>query len=243
MSVDLQNITMRFAGGRQTLFENLNLRVEAGERVGIAGHPKTGKSTLLRLICGTEYNYEGRIDRDLRVSWPTTFGDYLVMSSTLATNIRFIGRLCGVNNDDFVRKVGEIAGVTEFLNEELGNCPRFVRPQLQFAITIAVEFDIYLFDDTITGGDKDFKEKALGLVRTLDPSRGIVFASSNFKEISSCCDTIYILDKGHVARYENLKEAEKYFKSIGQQTAEKVAVQREMVERPPQEDFTSVLGI
>ena len=50
--------------------------------------------------------------------------------------------------------------MTEFLNEEMGNCPSFVRQQLSFAIGVGTKFDIYLFDETVLAGKKEFKEKA-----------------------------------------------------------------------------------
>lgn len=242
MSVELHNVTVKISGGQQTLFENLNLRVEVGERVGIAAQPKTGKSTLLRLIAGTEPIYDGVIERSSSVSWPASFGDYLVPSSTVATNIRFIGRLCGMGGDSFVRDVAETAEANEFLNEELGKCPRVIRPQLIFALAVRTKFDIYLFDDFIMNGEKAFKEKATQIVQSLAPSHGIVFASSAFKEVSSNCDSLYVLDDGHVTRYENPKEAEKHFKSIGQKAAQENAEQPDQGQQP-EEDFSSVLGI
>ena len=48
-SVQLQNITFAYPGGER-LFDNLNLRIEPGQRVGLVGQSGGGKSTLFALL-------------------------------------------------------------------------------------------------------------------------------------------------------------------------------------------------
>jgi capsular polysaccharide transport system ATP-binding protein len=242
MSVELRNVTKRIGGGAQFLFEDLNLRIEAGERVGILGPPKSGKSTLLRLICGTEPIYDGAIERTSTVSWPIPLGDFLVTSCTVATNIRFVGRLYGNMSDDYVRRIGEIAGVSEFLNEELANCPRFVRPQLTFALGVGTEFDIYLFDDLVASGEKAFKEKATAFVQSMPASCGIVLATSLPKEVTTYCSSVFVLDGGHATHYDDVNEGVSHFKSLVPAAAEELSKRKEAPEPLPMES-ESVLGI
>ena len=48
-SVQLQNVTFGYPGG-ETLFDNLSLRIEPGQRVGLVGQSGGGKSTLFALL-------------------------------------------------------------------------------------------------------------------------------------------------------------------------------------------------
>ena len=61
---------MKKVFGAQTLFENLNLGISEGEKIGLIGLNGTGKSTLLKIISGSETLDEGKITRSrgLRVS-------------------------------------------------------------------------------------------------------------------------------------------------------------------------------
>jgi capsular polysaccharide transport system ATP-binding protein len=242
MSIVLHNVTKRIGHGKYFLFQDLNFRIEVGRQLGILAQPKSGKTTLLRMICGTEHNYEGRIERNSTVSWPIPLGDFLVTSITVVANIRFIGRLYGNNNDDYVRLIAEIADITEFLNTELGDCPRFVRGQLVFALGVGTKFDIYLFDENIMTGDKVFKDKALGLVQSMAANHGIVLATSNFKEVAANCDAVIVLDGGRATQYENVDEGIKHFKSLTEKPPDEPAQQKEQIEADPVE-MESALGI
>jgi len=50
MQVEFKDISLRF--GEKTIFQDFNLKVEAGEKVLVKGPSGSGKSTLLRLILG-----------------------------------------------------------------------------------------------------------------------------------------------------------------------------------------------
>ncbi|TVQ90599.1 MAG: ABC transporter ATP-binding protein [Deltaproteobacteria bacterium] len=53
------DVAMQFGG--QTLFEDVNLQLDAGQRYGLVGANGSGKSTLLRLLCGDESSTQGSI--------------------------------------------------------------------------------------------------------------------------------------------------------------------------------------
>ncbi|QNL45304.1 ABC-F family ATP-binding cassette domain-containing protein [Oscillibacter hominis] len=57
--LELKNVCKSF--GEKTLFSNLNLKVEGGERIALIGDNGTGKSTLIKLIMGELYPDDGRI--------------------------------------------------------------------------------------------------------------------------------------------------------------------------------------
>ncbi len=59
--VDLQDVAVRRA--HRILFEGLSLTVADGDRVGVVGINGTGKSTLLRLVAGTDLPDEGQVRR------------------------------------------------------------------------------------------------------------------------------------------------------------------------------------
>ena len=59
--ISLQDVTIRFGG--PPVLQDVNLQLEAGERVCVVGRNGEGKSTLLRVLAGTLEPNEGRVIR------------------------------------------------------------------------------------------------------------------------------------------------------------------------------------
>ena len=57
--IQLQNISKNFAS--QELFENLNLKLNSGNRAGLVGRNGSGKSTLFKIILGEEHPDSGDV--------------------------------------------------------------------------------------------------------------------------------------------------------------------------------------
>lgn len=49
-AVHLQNISFKYPGNAQAVIDGLSLHIQAGERIGLAGHSGGGKTTLTKLI-------------------------------------------------------------------------------------------------------------------------------------------------------------------------------------------------
>lgn len=59
--IALENLSLRY--GRKVLFDQISVRINAGERIGLVGSNGAGKTTLLRIISGTEQPDSGDIIR------------------------------------------------------------------------------------------------------------------------------------------------------------------------------------
>jgi ATPase subunit of ABC transporter with duplicated ATPase domains len=58
--VKINQLTKKY--GAQTLFENINLSLDRGKRYGLIGANGAGKSTFLKILCGTEDNSGGDVN-------------------------------------------------------------------------------------------------------------------------------------------------------------------------------------
>src|SRR5437762_10662926 len=109
VSILIENVCMPGdpSGSKRLLFDGLNLEIGDRGRVGILGSKTSGTSVLLRLICGTRLPEQGLVRRDSRVSWPIPLSTFMVPTQSVARNIRFIGRLYGVEDEGFPRRIAE----------------------------------------------------------------------------------------------------------------------------------------
>ncbi len=56
--IEFDNVTFRYVGQREPLYNNLSITIRPGERVGLVGHSGSGKSTFVKLIQRL-YNLDG----------------------------------------------------------------------------------------------------------------------------------------------------------------------------------------
>lgn len=61
LALEIKNVAYRYPGNTKNSIENINLKINAGERICISGGPDSGKTTLTNIIAGIHTEYEGII--------------------------------------------------------------------------------------------------------------------------------------------------------------------------------------
>jgi len=67
--VDMDRVTVRY--GEKVVCENVSFQIERGDRIALRGRNGSGKSSIVKLICGEDIPYDGRFTRgsNLKVSY------------------------------------------------------------------------------------------------------------------------------------------------------------------------------
>lgn len=216
MSVIFQNVGVRSKSrtARRDFLFDLDFSIEKGQRIAILGPPKSGKTTLLQLICGTARSDFGTIIRTSSVSWPIPCGQINAVKSTLAMHIRFIARVYALNADRLINQVAELGEIGEFLNKPFGSCPIDIRSRMHFALGLCCGFDICLLDDRVIGAPKEFRERAFKIVNESRDRHAIVVASSLVSEAAFDCDFVLVLENGTVTRFDDVEQGKKYYEVV-----------------------------
>lgn len=213
--VDVNKIYSTRSGPVRVL-RNIELSVEAGERVGILGRNGAGKSTLIRLISGAELPTSGFIERDMSVSWPLAFGGAFQSSLTGYDNLRFICRIYGVDPEDKVGFVQEFSELGLFLWEPVRSYSSGMRARLAFAISMVIEFDCFLIDEIIAVGDARFHEKCNHELFVKRADRAMIIVSHDPAYIREHCSRAAVLIGG---RLHHLPSVNAAFDFYHEQTA------------------------
>ena len=154
--IALEHVTKVYhtGSGPRTVLNDINFRLEKGQKIGVLGRNGAGKSTLIPILSSVEPPTSGRVIKDMRISWPLAFGGGFQGSLTGMDNMRFICRVYGADMEyvrDFVEDFSELGG---FLKEPLKRYSSGMRARLAFAISMAIEFDCFLIDEVIAVGDR-----------------------------------------------------------------------------------------
>ena len=209
--LDNLNKSYRTRSGPVHVLRDINLTIEAGERVGILGRNGAGKSTLIRLISGAEFPTTGTIHRDMSVSWPLAFGGAFQGSLTGYDNLRFICRIYGVDPADKLAFVEEFSELGIYLREPVKTYSSGMRARLAFAISMIVEFDCFLIDEIIAVGDARFHEKCDHELFVKRADRALIIVSHDPSYIRQHCTRAAVLHEGSLSSFESIDEAYEFY--------------------------------
>jgi len=201
-------------GPGKWILSGVSFSIPRSVSVGLIGRNGAGKSTLLRLIGGIDQPTRGRIDRQCRVSWPLGFAGGFQGSLTGRQNARFICRIHGHDDDlrerlDFIRDWAEIGAA---FDEPVKTYSSGMRGRLNFAISLAFDFDVYLSDEVTAVGDAAFKKKAAETFRTLADRAGLIMVSHGEGTLREFCDAGIWLHEGRAHWFDDIADALRQYK-------------------------------
>lgn len=203
-------------GGFRTVLNDINLSVIKGQKVGILGLNGAGKSTLVRLLGGVTLPDEGTIDRGMTISWPLALDGGFQGSLTGYDNLKFICRIYGAEIDAVLPFVQDFAELGKYMYEPAKSYSAGMRSRLGFAISMAIEFDCYLIDETLAVGDERFKARCHEELIVKRADRALVLVSHQADTIISLCDTACVLHNQHLHHFGDVDEAYTFYRGIVQ---------------------------
>jgi len=193
--------------GWHRVLSNVSFTVSPGEKVAVLGRNGAGKSTLIRLISGIEVPTLGTIERDMSVSWPVGLTGGIGGAMTGNDNIRMI---CRIYNRPFplIREyVEDFAQLGKYLSEPVRTYSAGMRARLNFAVSLAIDFDCYLIDEIISVGDQRFQQRSYDELFVRRADRSLVLASHSPEIVRAYCSRAIVLHRGRGKVFDDLELA------------------------------------
>lgn len=190
--------------------QDINVRIEDGQRIGILGANGSGKSTLLRLLAGVYTPSTGRRLVRGKISSLFELALGFEMEANGWDNILRRGFLMGEKPRALRAKVQEIAEFSElgtFLDIPVRYYSAGMLVRLAFSIATSIEPEILLVDEVLCAGDLAFQAKARERMREMiDRARIIVLVSHDLERMPSLCDEGIWLDRGRIRKIGPIDE-------------------------------------
>lgn len=183
--------------------------LQRGETLGIVGHNGSGKSTLMRAVAGLMPLSEGMIVAATR---PSLLGVSAALHNRVSGR-RNLYRGClalGMSRRDIDKRIDELiefAGLTDFIDMPIDSYSTGMRARLAFAIATVVEPEILLLDEAMSGGDREFRERAAARLKEIQDAAGsIIVVSHNTNMLAGMCDRAMWMRKGRIAMHGAVDE-------------------------------------
>ena len=213
--ITVDNVHKRYTtrlGVSDWILRGINLKIPDRRSVGLVGANGAGKSTLLRIIGGADYPTRGKVTRNCRVSWPMGNGG-LEGTLTGRQNSRFICRIHGFQDDleERIRRIEEFADIGSAFDAQVQTYSSGMRSRLQFALSLAFDFDVYISDEVTSAGDAAFRNKAVNAFKNLSDKASIIMVSHDAGTLRRFCESGIFLYNGTATWFDNLDDALKAY--------------------------------
>lgn len=212
--VDQVTKVYRTKGGRKCVLDDVSCVLERGRSVGILGGNGSGKSTLLRIIAGSEQPTHGKVWRNARVSWPLGFSGAFHGSLTGAENAKFACRIYGGDQESVIEYVKYMAELGDDLYQPIKNYSSGMKARLAFGLSLAMDFDFYLVDETTAVGDSRFQERCHREMKERLKMSAVIMVSHSETTLRQYCSHAAILHKGRLSPILGIDEAIQRHKEI-----------------------------
>lgn len=189
------------------VFRNVNASFSNGKIYGLIGYNGSGKTMLLKSICGLVRLSEGSILVDgetvgVTVDVPASVGAIIEVPGFLPhltgfANLKYLARLKNQIDDDKIRETINLVGLDPNSRKHVGKYSLGMRQRLGIAQAIMEDPDILILDEPMNGLDREGIDHVRTLLKSLrDQGKTIILASHSREDIAALCDVVYQLDAG-----------------------------------------------
>lgn len=204
---------------------NVDLTVREGAAMGIIGANGAGKSTLLKIITGTLFPTEGKVEVEGRVAGLLELGTGFHPEFTGRMNIYLNGKMLGLSDGEIEERFDDIVRFSElgdFIEQPIRTYSSGMAMRLGFSIASCVDPDVLIIDEVLSVGDAYFSQKCVRRIKEFrEKGVTILFVSHDPNAVLSLCDQAILLERGEVLFSGSPEETLDYYNArISQHSSE-----------------------
>lgn len=203
--IEVQNVTKQFKG--VTVLNQINVSFEAGKIHGLVGRNGSGKTVLIKTICGLIHPDKGKvivggaaIGKD--VDFPQSLGAIIEAPGFLPSmsaygNLAYLASLRNQIDKETIRNAISFVGLNPDEKKPVGKYSLGMKQRLGLAQAIMEDPDVLLLDEPMNGLDNSgVKEMRNYLLQLKERGKTILLVSHSLEDINTLCDTVHEMDHG-----------------------------------------------
>ncbi len=195
--------------GEIEVLHNINLAMKAGTIVGFVGRNGSGKTMLMKHICGLVHPSEGEIwicgkKLEKRGEISDNIGAIIENPGFLPEysgfqNLKLLAMIQRKITDEKIRETLKLVGLENAGKKHVGKYSLGMKQRLGIAQAIMENPDILILDEPMNGLDNEGVEEVRTLLISLkEKGKLIIIASHTREDIELLCDEVYRMEKGKI---------------------------------------------
>ncbi len=212
--IEIERLCKSF--GKTEAVRDLSFSVAQGELFAFLGVNGAGKSTTIRILCGTlqadsgEARILGRTMAKDPVSTRAALGvvfqsSVLDRALSVRENLKSRAALYGIRGKAFADRLNELACLLDFvklLDRPVARLSGGERRRVDIARALLHRPQILILDEPTTGLDPQTRKLLWDVIETLRAETGLtVFLTTHYMEEAARADTVVIIDSGRIVAH------------------------------------------
>lgn len=193
------------------ILDNVNLAFESGHVYGLVGRNGSGKTMLLRAICGLIFPDSGKVIIDGKqlhkdISFPESCGIIIENTDLLPNfsafdNLKMLSEIKNTANDNMIKSAIKSVGLDPDSKKKVKTFSLGMKQRLSIAQALFEDPDILLLDEPTNALDEDgVNDVRRILLEQKKKNKLIIIASHNKEDISLLSDTVISVSNGRFQR-------------------------------------------
>lgn len=228
--IETQNLTYVYGEGtpfKKVAVDDVNLKIEEGELVGVIGHTGSGKSTLIQhfnallkptggkvFIDGEQINWDDKKSlRAIRfkVGLVFQYPEYQLFEDTVYKDISFGPKNMGLSDEEIDRRVRDTARLVGIDEKMLLKSPFDLsggqKRRVAIAGVMAMEPSVLILDEPTAGLDPKGRETILSMIREYhkEKKNTVMLVSHSMEDVAKNATKILVMNKGSLFCYDDTR--------------------------------------
>ena len=223
MSIELKNVRYDYGqGNERPALDNINLKIDKNEFIGIIGHTGSGKSTLTQLFNGLLYTSGGQVIVDgqeisedhkgklkeirQKVGLVFQYPEYQLFEETIALDIAFGPKNLGLSEEkinkrvkDSMEKVG--LSYEKFKDESPFELSGGQKRRVAIASILAMKPQYLILDEPTAGLDPEGRDEILREIKNIydsEENMTVIIVSHSMEDIAKVANRVIVMNQGKI---------------------------------------------
>ncbi len=227
--LETKDLSFTYGAGtpfEKTAVDNLSIKINKGEILGLIGHTGSGKSTLIQMLNGLIKPSSGQVLFDGKDIWAEPkkiralrfkvgmvfqYPEYQLFEETVIKDIAFGPKNMGLNEKDALKKAADAAEFVGLPYNLLEKSPFDLsggeKRRVAIAGVISMDPDVLILDEPTAGLDPKGQDLLLTQIMNYHKTRQntIIFVSHSMEDIGRIADRVLVMNKAKQAMLDETR--------------------------------------
>ena len=207
--LELINVSKKF--GNRKIIDEVNLKINSKDIIGVLGANGAGKSVLLKTISGFLKPDNGKIISydDIGISIQD---NSLYESLSVYQNLSYFADIYKVKDKKTtIQNISNRLGISSILNSNVGNLSGGTKKKVDIACSLINGPRVLILDEPFTGLDKNFVNELINLLKEIN-SYGVslIISTHIFPQIKDICNRFILVKDSVVSEISKYQATEMF---------------------------------